>query len=128
MNITELDFTDGKEYIDNYNNKWTVCFGELYRCIVTNEIIEFNKITKIYTMKEIFKLDFTEYVDWNKVKVDTKVTYIDNYGKKCKGHFAEIINDTIYVWRNGCTSFTTKGKESVRSARLYIGDNKYGER
>lgn len=113
MNITELDFTDGNVYIDDNDIVWKVCHGGLY-----NDIYSY--ITKSYTLREISSMDFKEYTDWNKVAVDAKVIYINNNGKKCKGHFAEIINDTIYVWRNGGTSFTTKGKESVRSARLYI--------
>ena len=30
MKITELDFTDGKKYIDGNDNVWKVRYGNLY--------------------------------------------------------------------------------------------------
>ena len=115
MNITELNFIDYSSYIDNNGMVWEVHSNELYNKNNFN-------ITEIYDMKEICNLNFEKYTDWSKVAVDTKIIYTDNEGLERKGHFAEVINDTVYVWRNGGTSFTRHGKESVRSARLYIQD------
>lgn len=122
MKITELDFTDGKKYIDGNDNVWKVRYGNLY-----NDD-SYTYITNAYTLREISSIDFKEYTDWNKVAVDAKVVYINNKGIEYRGHFAEVINGTVYVWRNGGTSFTKRGKESVRGARLYMEDNKYEER
>lgn len=118
MNITELNFNDSNCYIDNNGMVWEVHSGELYNLYNKNN----SDITEIYNMKEISNLNFEKYTDWSKVAVDTKIIYTDNEGSEKKGHFAEVINDTVYVWRNGGTSFTRHGKESVRSARLYIQD------
>ena len=117
MNITELNFIDYSSYIDNNGIVWEVHLNELYNKNNLN-------ITEIYNMKEICNLNFEKYTDWSKVAVDAKIIYTDNNGSEKKGHFAEVINDTVYVWINGCTSFTTNARELARNAKLYIKNKK----
>ena len=44
-------------------------------------------------------------VDWSKVPVDTKV-YVYREGIKYRRYFAHYKDDTVYVWANGCTSWS----------------------
>lgn len=52
-------------------------------------------------------------VDWSKVAVDTPVL-VSKDGKIWHNrHFAGYANGGVYVWNNGCTSWTKEGEISV---------------
>lgn len=53
-------------------------------------------------------------VDWSKVEVDTPMLVRDSDNEEWhKRHFARYENETIYVWRGGCTSWTAYDSDDV---------------
>lgn len=46
-------------------------------------------------------------VSWSEIAVDTPILVSDNNKVWFNRHFAKYENDLIYVWVNGCTSWTT---------------------
>lgn len=66
-----------------------------------------------------------EYMDWDKVQVNTPVKIADTK----IAHFAEYDKTfgTVYVWANGCTSYTTTDMEAYSECTVKLignGDNK----
>jgi hypothetical protein len=57
--------------------------------------------------------------DWSEVPVDTKILVRDlNTQPWEKRHFAKFVNDTVYAWIDGKTSFTTVDIASWQHAKL----------
>ena len=58
-------------------------------------------------------------VDWSKVKVDTPilVRQVEN-GEWLERHFAKYENGDVYVWSDGCTSWTTGCMTAWNYAKL----------
>lgn len=116
MKIWELDFTEGKQYIDNNGNQWISCGDSLED--ESGCVIEY-----YFMLIELLKLDFEEIVDWSKIPVDTKVLVkSNNLGKWCKRYFAKYESGEVYCWNNGRTSFSKLNENDVVSwqyAKLY---------
>ena len=75
--------------------------------------------------KEWLKSEYVPYVDWNKVKVDTKVLVSEDGEKWYKRHFAKYENGKVYVWYEARTSWTVVNKVDTypwEYAKLYEGE------
>ena len=107
--------------LKNFNNY-------LINCLV-NEI----EITKVYDLNEyaFSSLEFStenrdllwsieDKVDWNKVEVDTKVLVRnktdDNWLKR---HFAKYEDGKVYVFKNGRTSWSSRGITHWQETKLW---------
>ena len=113
MNIMEIVWEDGKQYIDTNEFIWTVSFGELY-----DECSE--HITNHYKLEQISKMQFKEVIDWSKVEVDTPIWVDFKEGTYVPRHFARCDNGKIYFWSNGRTSHTSN--ISINIAWVYEKD------
>ena len=91
------------------------------------------KILKVYGLSEYenYSLKFStryrellwnreDQVDWNEVKVDTKVLVRNNPNAEWKKrYFAEYKNGKVYVYEDGRTSWNYFYKESWNETKLY---------
>ena len=91
------------------------------------------KITKIYDLADYaFKsLEFStegrkllwkmeDKTDWSKVEVDTKVLVrYKPYDEWEKRYFAKYIDDNVYVFKEGKTSWNSVGIEHWQETKLY---------
>ena len=92
------------------------------------------KITKVYGLSEYAStsLKFStedrellweteeEEIDWNKVKVDTKVLVRDKpYNEWLKRHFAKYEDGKVYVFKDGRTSWNSRGITHWEETKLY---------
>lgn len=64
-------------------------------------------------LKPIFNRE--EEVDWSKIEVDAKVLVSINGQDWCPRHFAKYKNNEVYVWCDGCTSFTVEDEEEYKT-------------
>ena len=67
----------------------------------------------VISYNDVIKYDFIEYeelnINWSKVKIDTRILYRDKVTNNwTKGYFAKFENGEVYVFANGCTSWTSK--------------------
>ena len=105
MKISEIDWTDDKQYTDSRGLTWTVVSGDLFRNL-NKKVPEV--IYDEYPMCEILELNFEPVVDWSKVKVDTKVWVSNDEGVVwARRHFAKYEDGKVYVFDSGQTSWTT---------------------
>ena len=92
------------------------------------------KITKVYGLSEYAStsLKFStedrellweteeEEIDWNKVKVDAKVLVRDKpHNKWLKRHFAKYEDGKVYVFKDGRTSWNSRGITHWEETKLY---------
>ena len=95
------------------------------------------KITKVYGLSEYASrsLEFStedrkllwkmeDKTDWSKVEVDTKVLVrYKPYHKWEKRYFAKCIDDYVYVFKEGKTSWNSVGIEHWRETKLWEDNN-----
>lgn len=77
-----------------------------------------NKVTDISCGEKIKEWSEQEYVespvDWSKVPVDTKILVRDSEtGQWSRRHFARYEKNSVFSWRNGCTSYSVAGYDDV---------------
>jgi len=102
MKITEIDWTDGRQYsVAGSNDVWTVEDGELL-CIVDN-YVECN-ILDCFSMQELVQADFTIVFS---AKIDEHVEYSFEGNYWYPAHFAGTHNGQHYIFKNGRSSITT---------------------
>ena len=104
-------------------------FNDDLSCSLSSEI----KITKIYDLSEYahMSLEFStenrdllwnveDEVDWDEVEVDTKVLVRnktdDNWLKR---HFAKYEDGKVYVFKNGRTSWSSRGITHWQETKLW---------
>ena len=108
MKVWELDFTSGKQYRAGGDALWTAKNGGLVR---RAEGCEFD-ISEDYSLEDLFKLEFTEVVDWSMVAVNTPVM-VSEYGPYnwCRRHFAyyDTKENVVYAFNDGCTEWSSQG-------------------
>ena len=100
----------GKEYkfvIENHSYIVNIVKGEnIIICMYNDSPIESK-----FELYDLLNCDFEECVDWSKVPVDTKIL-VSYCGKKwSRRHFAKYEDETVYVWKNGTTSFSAESKD-----------------
>ena len=95
------------------------------------------EITKVYDLSEYahMSLEFsTEHrellwgiedeIDWNKVEVDAKVLVrYKPYDEWEKRYFAKYIDDNVYVFKEGKTSWNSVGIEHWQETKLWEDNN-----
>ena len=95
------------------------------------------KITKIYDLSyyESMSLEFStenrdllwnieDETDWSKVEVDTKVLVrYKPYDEWEKRYFAKYIDDNVYVFKEGKTSWNSVGIEHWQETKLWEDNN-----
>lgn len=66
-------------------------------------------------LKEWSEQEYVEpAVDWSKVPVDTKILVRDSEtGQWSRRHFARYEKNSVFSWRNGCTSYSVAGYDDV---------------
>ena len=108
MKINELfQFTDST-VVNQEGDKYKVGENNLYN------IKNLKKITSIYELSEIVKMDFHIDVDWSNVPIDTPVFVWDHSDNMTPGYFAGYdpnSNDPIKIFYRGQTSFTCEEKK-----------------
>lgn len=91
------------------------------------------KITKVYGLSEYASrsLEFStedrellwiskDEIDWNKVEVDAKVLVrYKPYDEWEKRYFAKYVDDKVYVFKEGKTSWNSIGIEHWQETKLY---------
>lgn len=116
MKISEIDWTDDKQYTDSRGLTWTVVSGDLFRNL--NKKVP-GVIYDEYPMCEILELDFEPVVDWSKVKIDTKVKVSNHDGVVwARRYFAKYEDGEVYVFDGGKTSWTTDKCSAYQNAVL----------
>lgn len=116
MKISEIDWTDDKQYTDSRGLDWTVVSGDLFRNL-NKKVPEV--IFDQYPMREILELDFEPVIDWSKVKVDTKVRVSNGDGIVwARRHFAKYEDGKVYAFDGGQTSWTTNKYSAWNNAVL----------
>lgn len=95
---------------------------QVYRC--TNYSFSITRNPKKYMIWNRYE----ERIDWSKLDVDTPIlvmnALIDDMW--VKRHFAKYEDNTIYVWKDGMTSWTTNDTETWfynKLAELAVNDN-----
>ncbi len=112
MNITELDFTDGREYsIKGSDIVYTVHDGELMYGHKNN-----GYLLDDVSAKELASLDFTEVTDWRKVTVDTPI--LVGSSLDIKRHFAKYEDGKVFAYASGTTSFSGRKADAWSNAIL----------
>ena len=105
------------------------CFNDDLSGKISSKI----KITKIYDLSEYasMSLEFStenrdllwnveDKVDWDEVEVDTKVLVRDKPdGEWVKRHFAKYVDDNVYVFKEGKTSWNSVGIEHWQETKLW---------
>ena len=95
------------------------------------------KITKIYDLSEYasMSLEFStenrdllwnveDEVDWDEVEVDTKVLVRDKPdGEWVKRHFAKYEDGKVYVFKDGKTSWSSRGITHWKETKLWEDNN-----
>lgn len=104
--INEILWEDGKQYKDSHGNVWEVDGRDLY-----SEDAEC--ITECYNLKAILEMEFEEFIDWDKVEVDTPIWVKFRDGIYRPRHFASYGRGRVYFWVSGNTNHTTKNYEWV---------------
>lgn len=66
-------------------------------------------------LKEWAEQEYVEPpVNWSKVPVDTKILVRDSEtGQWSRRHFARYEKNSVFSWRNGCTSYSVAGYDDV---------------
>ena len=104
MKIWELDWTEGKQYIN-------LCTGNSHTIYTVKKrnLVDANGFTihAEYRTSELADIDFEPYVDWSKVKVDTKIFVRDDENEAwSKRYFAKYENGNVFTFWFGFTSWT----------------------
>lgn len=109
MKLSQIDWTDGKQYKGYYlygtAKIWTVKSGSLVNSL--------GDITEIYPLEIISEIDFEPWVDWSKVKVDTKLLVSNNGTQWDKRYFAKYEDGKIYCFMHGATSWSIKADYEI---------------
>lgn len=105
---------------------FTICYDVSLN--YTNELLKSDvpeyDIVKVYEDFEGFRgkglIWERKDVDWSTVSVDTPimVRFLSTDSVESPRHFAKYEHGIIYVWADGCTSYTTECMMPVVSARL----------
>lgn len=66
--------------------------------------------------------EWSKEIDWSKVEVDTKLLVSNKEILWNKRHFAKYEDGTIYVYQQGCSSYTTQQIEAFKHAKLWDGN------
>ena len=99
MKITEIIWEDGKRYRDKDGREWKIVDNELYNDKYDIEL----RLSSEYSLKEITQMNFTEVINWSKVKVDTPV-WCQNGLMVYPLHFSHYKDEMVMVFANGKTS------------------------
>ena len=76
-------------------------------------------LTEIYFSSQIVRMEFKEVVDWSKVPVDTKVLVSKNGKDWYRRYFAKYVDDMVYCFDSGATSFSVQDDDSDISGWKY---------
>lgn len=80
-----------------------------------------------YYPEEAIKIieEWSQEVDWETIKVDERLLVSNDRFFWHKRHFAKYDKETntIYVYQQGCSSFTTSQIESFKYAKMYTGQD-----
>ena len=104
---------------------------------LSHKRIDSIKILKVYDLSEYescslkFSTRYRELlwnrdgqVDWNEVEVDTKVLVRDKpYNEWLKRHFAKYEDGKVYVFKNGRTSWSSRGITHWQKTKLWEDNN-----
>lgn len=123
MNIIEVSKKEniGKEYKvykdGIYIGKWVI------RRVATSNEFEFYKederMSDLFYTSQILKMEFDEVIGWIKVPVDTKVLVSKNGKDWYRRYFAKYVNNMVYCFDSGATSFSVQNDDSDISAWKY---------
>ena len=76
-------------------------------------------LTEIYFSSQIIRMEFKEVIDWSKVPVDTKVLVSKNGKDWYRRYFAKYVDDMVYCFDSGATSFSIQDDDSDISGWKY---------
>ena len=109
-------YSDSKNYIYKVVKRMQ-CNEEVYDLERTSDGLV---IGDIYYTSKILSMDFTiESIDWENISVDTKILVSIDGEKWNKRYFAKYINDGVYAWDCGATSFSSNHCTKWAYAKLY---------
>lgn len=114
VDVVSFKDKDGYTYPESLRDI-AVC-GEALPAVIDGMGYRLTKGLRFY-----LKPEWCEVVepDWNEVPVDTKILVRDlNTRPWERRHFAKFVNDTVYAWVDGQTSFTTVNVASWQHAKL----------
>ena len=115
MNINEIvkRENENKRYITKYKGEEMIvdvikCHGDTYdlvKIIRDDENGYMNRhLFEFMYMSEILELEFEEFIDWNKIPIDTKVLVSNNGNSWHKRYFATYEDGAFYAWEIGKSS------------------------
>ena len=115
MKIWELDWTEGKQYRNLCaGNSHTIYTVEKRNLVGTNGFT----IHAEYRTSELANIDFEPVVNWSQIKVDTKLLVSEDSIVWHKRHFAKYIDDTVYAFNSGRTSWSETDVSSWKYVKL----------
>ena len=111
MKITEIKWENGKQYRVGD----LVCTVKAEDVFVCDAIEGREKlITDYMTLVELLEADFTEFVDWSKVEVDTKIRVRNDEDCNWQNrYFSKYENGKVYAWKSGITSWSADDEHEV---------------
>ena len=115
MKIWELDWTEGKKYKALYENNSYIIY------VVKNKnLVDLNGFTihAEYKTSELTNVDFEPVANWSQIKVDTKLLVSADDIVWYKRHFAKYIDNTVYAFNNGRTSWSETNVSSWKYVKL----------
>ena len=73
-----------------------------------------------YKFREWLNSEYVEPpVDWSKVAVDTPILVRDNENDAWRRrHFAKYVNNTVYAWNGGATSWSTNRSSDIANWKM----------
>ena len=131
MKIWEIDFTEGKKFLDSEGMVWVVVDDGNFHLSLRKDGFNGNgiEITNNYHLRTILNYDFTEIIDWSKVEVDTPVWVRESNNDSWQPrHFHSFIDGMYACITNGYSIHTTQDKNVTFSWKYCsLTDHNKGE-